>query len=134
MPFLGGTVMDAIKVKYTFSPLPYHHGVWVAHKIIPFIIDQCLTNTLGCKLRYYIKWALQNQMTLLTAWDTPYDQMVQQWTAMVSQAFGWNQSDLLPLYNRDIDTHNSEHRVRYMWEYAVSQGIYNTPGLMVNGI
>ena len=21
-----------------------------------------------------------------------------------------------------------------MWEYAVTQGIYNTPGLMVNGI
>ena len=39
MPFLNGTVMDAIKVRYSFSPLPYHHGVWVAHRIIPFIID-----------------------------------------------------------------------------------------------
>jgi hypothetical protein len=53
---------------------------------------------------------------------------------MISQTFGWSQSDLLALYDNKLDTHNSEHRTRYMWEYALSQGIYNTPGLMVNGI
>lgn len=134
MPFLNGTVMDAIKVRYSFSPLPYHHGVWLAHKLIPFIIDGCYANPQGCKLKYYVKWALQNQWTLLMAWDSTYDQMVELWTGMVAQAFGWSQSDLLALYNDDTDTHNSEHRTRYMWEYALSQGIYNTPGLMVNGI
>ena len=73
MPFLDGTVMDAIKVRYSFSPLPYHHGVWVAHKIIPWIVDGCLANPLGCKLKYYVKWALQNQMTLLSAKDMTFD-------------------------------------------------------------
>lgn len=134
MPFLNGTVLDAIKVRYSFSPLPYHHGVWVAHKLLPYIIDSCLSNAQGCKLKYYVKWALQNQNTLLSAKDSTFDELAQLWTSMVSQAFGWPQSDLLAVYGSDTDKHKSERRTRDMWEYAVTQGIYNTPGLMVNGI
>ena len=68
------------------------------------------------------------------AWDSSYEQLANLWTGLVAQTFGWNQSDLLALFDDTKDTHNSEHRTRYMWEYALSRGIYNTPGLMVNGI
>ena len=59
-PFLGRTVRDAITVNYVFSPLPYHHASWIPHKILPYIIDKCLQDTLGCKMRYYIDFSFNN--------------------------------------------------------------------------
>ena len=53
---------------------------------------------------------------------------------MVSQAFGWNQNDLVALYDWGTDTHNSEMRTRYMWKYSASQGVAATPSMAVNGI
>jgi len=41
MPWLDSTVADQIKLSYTFLPLPYHHGVWLAHLIVPYLLDQC---------------------------------------------------------------------------------------------
>ncbi len=53
---------------------------------------------------------------------------------MVSQAFGWPQSELLALFNYKIDTHGSEMRTRYNWKYSAYQGISATPSLAVNGV
>ena len=39
MPFLNGKVSDAITLNYAFFPLPYHHGTWIAHKLLPYIVD-----------------------------------------------------------------------------------------------
>ena len=60
MPFLTGTVRDAIRVNYAFFPLPYHHASWIPHKIIPYIIDKCVVDTLGCKLPYYMDFVFYN--------------------------------------------------------------------------
>lgn len=38
-PFLDSKVRDQIKVTYTFFPLPYHHAVWIPHKLLPFFED-----------------------------------------------------------------------------------------------
>jgi hypothetical protein len=43
MPFQGKTVKDQVKITYSFFPLPYHHEVWVVHKLLPFFEDQCRT-------------------------------------------------------------------------------------------
>ena len=53
---------------------------------------------------------------------------------MVSNAFGWNQADLVNLYSWDTDTHNSEMRTRYSWKYSATQAVSGTPSLNVNGI
>ena len=53
---------------------------------------------------------------------------------MVSQTFGWNQTDLANLYDWDTDKHDSEMRTRYSWKYSASQGVYATPSMSVNGI
>ena len=134
MPFLGATVRDAIFVNYAFEPLPYHHGSWIPHKIIPFIIDKCVIDPLGCKLPYYINFSFNNQNTILSATDMSFNDIVTLWTGMVSQAFGWKQSDLLALYAWETDTHNSEMRVRYNWKYSATQAVSATPSLAVNGI
>lgn len=39
MSWLTSTVKDQIKLSYTFLPLPYHHGVWLAHLLVPYILD-----------------------------------------------------------------------------------------------
>jgi hypothetical protein len=35
------TVAEAVKVTYTFLPLPYHNQVWIAHKLLPLLLDEC---------------------------------------------------------------------------------------------
>jgi hypothetical protein len=94
MPFLGRTVRDAITVNYAFFPLPYHHASWIPHKLIPYIIDKCLKDTLGCKMPYYIDFSFNNQDFILGAKDKSYNEIIVAWTGMVSQAFGWPQSEL----------------------------------------
>ena len=134
MPFLGRTVRDAITVNYAFFPLPYHHAAWIPHKIVPYIIDKCLKDTLGCKMPYYIDFAFNNQDFILGAKDKSYNDIIVAWTGMVSQAFGWPQSELQALFDYSTDTHKSEMRTRYNWKYSASQGIASTPSLAVNGI
>ena len=60
MPFLDGTVRDAITVNYAFFPLPFHHAAWIPHKIIPYIIDKCVKSQLDCKFPYYLSFAFNN--------------------------------------------------------------------------
>ena len=134
MPFLGATVKDAITVNYVFFPLPYHHASWIPHKIVPYIIDKCLFDTLGCKLPYYIDFSFNNQNFLLSAKDKSYNDLVVAWCGMVSTAFGWNANELIALYDWDTDTHNSEMRTRYMWKYSAQEGVSATPSLSVNGV
>jgi hypothetical protein len=48
MPFLGTTVKDAIKLTFTFFPLPYHHGSWLVTKLVPYFVDGCYSNINSC--------------------------------------------------------------------------------------
>ncbi len=32
-------VREAVKVSYTFLPLPYHHEVWISHLLVPYFLD-----------------------------------------------------------------------------------------------
>ena len=41
MTWLTSTVSDQIKITYTFMPLPYHHQVWIPHKLVPYMLDVC---------------------------------------------------------------------------------------------
>ena len=84
MPFLNRTVRDAIKINYVFFPLPYHHASWIPHKIIPYIIDKCVSSPLNCKLNYYIDYVFNNQNYILSAKDVSYNDLVTSWTRMVS--------------------------------------------------
>lgn len=43
MSYLGSPVRDQIGVNYVFFPLPYHHASWIPHRLLPYIIDQCIS-------------------------------------------------------------------------------------------
>ncbi len=134
LKFLNGTVRDAIRVNYAFFPLPYHHASWIPHKLLPYIIDKCVADPLGCKFPYYMDFTFYNQNLFLTGKDTTYNDLITQWTGMVSSAFNWPMADLNALYSWDTDHHNSEMRTRYNWKYSASQGVSATPSMAVNGI
>ncbi|TNV74022.1 hypothetical protein FGO68_gene8605 [Halteria grandinella] len=42
MTYLGSPVRDQIGVNYVFFPLPYHQASWIPHRLLPYIIDQCI--------------------------------------------------------------------------------------------
>lgn len=44
MKFQDTTVRDQVQFSYTFLPLPYHHGVWIPHLLVPYLLDQCHAN------------------------------------------------------------------------------------------
>ena len=67
MPFLGCSLRDAITADYAFFPLPYHHVSWIPHKVIPYIINKCLKDTIGFKMSYYIDFSFKNQEFILVA-------------------------------------------------------------------
>ncbi len=60
MPYLAGSVKDAIKINYSLVPLPYHHGTWIASKVMPYLIDQCIATPSQCKTKEYIQFAFAN--------------------------------------------------------------------------
>lgn len=55
-PWLDSTVGDQIRLSYTFLPLPYHHGVWIAHLIVPYLLDQCHADAASCKFYDYVAY------------------------------------------------------------------------------
>lgn len=139
MPFdntSAAKVRDRIQLSYTFLPLPYHHEVWVPHKIVPLMLDVCHTTPDQCIFYEYMDFCFQNQDFILNAKDTSQDDLIQQWTAKVAAAFPNNlkQADLLNLYDNSKDTHNSEMRTRYMYKYNAHHHISGTPFAIVNGI
>eukprot|EP00347_Sterkiella_histriomuscorum_P018937 403343586 len=134
MPFLDGTYKDAVKVRYAFFPLPYHHGSWIVARLIPILSDKCYAGTKDCKYLDYIAFALKNQDLMLEATDKTENQLIDYWVGLVATEFGLNKDELKGVYNRDTDPHNSELRARYLWKYAASRVVASTPSAFVNGV
>ena len=133
MPFQSGTVKDAIKFNIAFFPLPYHEHSWLVTKLLPLIIDQCYFSTLSCKYGYYISYVFDH-LDLISSQDKSELEMIDWWTTHVSDAFGWTKDELMSVYDRTSDTHDSEMRTRYMWKEAAHKGVVGTPTLRVNGV
>ena len=45
-----------------------------------------------------------------------------------------NADDILALYDRQNDKHNTNMRVRYLWKYSTAMGVNGTPTAFVNGV
>ena len=86
-PFETSTVRDQIQLSYTFLPLPYHHEVWIPHKIVPSLLDQCHADAKACIFYEYMDFCFQNQDFILGAKDTSQDDLIKQWTDKVAKQF-----------------------------------------------
>jgi len=130
-------VSEAIKVTYTFLPLPYHHEVWIPHLLVPFFIDECQFPSEAhpkCQFIDYMNYCFENMDAILGAKDTSMNALILQWTSQVANALTLTQAELLTVYNSAYDTHDSEDRVRLMYKYNAHHHISGTPFGFVNGV
>jgi hypothetical protein len=56
MDFMGAKVKDQVTVNYAFLALPYHHASWIPHRLLPYIIDQCLASPATCRYKDYMSY------------------------------------------------------------------------------
>ena len=127
------TVADAIKVTYTFLPLPYHNQVWIAHKLLPLLLDECRFGA-KCQFMDYLHYCFANQDFILGGQDKTFNQLVFSWTSMVAEALNVPQADLLAVFNDSYDTHDSEWRTREMYKWNAHHHNSGTPFGYVNGV
>jgi hypothetical protein len=80
MPWLDSTVRDQVQLSYTFLPLPYHHGVWIPHLIVPYILDVCHADATKCIFQEYMEYCFDHQGDILDAKDTSQDDLIKSWT------------------------------------------------------
>ena len=135
MPFLDGTVADAITLRYAFCPLTFHYGAWIMTKIIPYMEDLCYADSKQCG-RYleYIGLAFDQQDWVITATNTSYNELIVKWTQVVAENMTLDVTELRKLYDYASDMHNSEMRTRYMWKYTAARSVGGTPSAFVNGV
>lgn len=81
----GKTVAESVKVTYSFLPLPYHHEVWIPHRLLPYFLDNCQFGP-KCQFYDYLNYCFENQDTVLGAKNISANAIVLQWTNMVGNA------------------------------------------------
>lgn len=127
------TFQDAIRVSYTFLPLPYHHEVWISHKLVPYFLDNCNFGPGKCQLLDYMTYCFANQDNILGAKNISENAIIKLWTLQVSAALNISQAELAQVYTNS-DTHDSEYRTRVMYKYNTASHASGTPFGYVNGI
>ena len=130
----GKTVNESLKVTYTYLPLPYHHEVWLAHKLVPYFLDNCAFGPRACQFLDYQNFCFANQDILLGGKDKSENTLKFAWTNAVSTALNIPQAELLTVFNGATDTHNSEMRTREMYKWNVHHHVSGTPFGFVNGV
>ena len=98
MTFLSSTVKDQIKLNYVFFPLPYHHEVWVPHKLLPYFEDLCRNDTQKCYYYEYTDFCFKNQDFILRATSQTEIEIINGWANKVADHFGLNNQTLLDIY------------------------------------
>jgi protein-disulfide isomerase len=53
---------------------------------------------------------------------------------LTAKELGLDSKDIMALYDRANDKHNTNERVRENWKYGASIGISATPQVVVNGV
>jgi hypothetical protein len=53
-------VSDAVQVRYSFLPLPYHHETWIPHRLVPFFLDNCAFGPNPCVFEAYMNYCFAN--------------------------------------------------------------------------
>ena len=88
---LGGpntTVREQVQIRYSFLPLTFHHAVWVPHKLIPFLLDEC-DFTDNCNIEEYIDFTFAHMDEILNAYSTSYNEVVGMWASKVAMEYGY---------------------------------------------
>ena len=121
----------------TYSPfvLPYHIHSWTISKVVPYLQDICATTPDTCQMNQYLELAWEHWDETLADTATSEDDFIQKWAANVESSLtGIKKEDIVALYDRSNDKHNTEDRLRAMWKYGTSIGVSGAPVAFVNGV
>ena len=68
--------------------------------------------------------------------DISDDDFAKKWAALIEKSFvgKLKATDIMGLYKRDKNVHDSENSLREMWKYGASIGVSGTPLAFVNGV
>ena len=132
--FLGKKVKDVVEITFVFFPLPYHRGSWVVTKIVPYLVDLCHADASKCHLYLdYIQFCFDNRNWIMYDLSNSDDDLTNIWTGTVASRLRLNKDDLLLLFDRSKDTHDSEMRTRELFKYSAHRSVGSTPTSMLNG-
>ena len=84
----------------------------------------------------YTELSWKNYEWIIAAKDLSENDFTKKWAALVDKAFASKikEVDIMALYNKDKDAHNTDNRVREMWKYGASNGVSGTPTIFINGV
>jgi hypothetical protein len=86
MTYLGSPVRDQIGVNYAFLALPYHHASWIPHRLLPYIIDECVSSKGAvCKYKAYIDYTFGIRDSFLDATNITFDDLTTWWINTCNQ-------------------------------------------------
>ena len=128
------TVRSEIQLSYTFLPLTFHHAVWIPHKLIPYLLDNCEVGPHPCIMEQYMEFAFLHMTDLLDSYNKTQDDLIFTWASEVAMEFGLPVKEIIDVYSPYSDTHNSEMRTRQMFKLNTANHVSGTPFGFVNGI
>ena len=84
----------------------------------------------------YTELSWKNYDKILAAKDISENDFTKKWAKYISKAFDGKikEEDIMALYNKEKDAHNTDNRVREMWKYGASIGVSGTPTTFINGV
>ncbi len=111
------SVASELEISYSFLPLTFHHAVWVPHKLVPYLLDNCHWGPNECIIYEYIEFCFENLDSFINSYGISQDDLQYSWASKVANHFGLPVLDILHVYDPNKDTHNSEMRTRYMFKW-----------------
>ena len=82
----------------------------------------------------YMAFCFEQQDNVLGKTDMSKDDFVPYWSKTVSDKLGLEYKDVLAIYDRANDVHNTEMNTRAIWKYGSAKGVSGTPIAFINGV
>ena len=82
----------------------------------------------------YFEFGLAQQETILSLTDFSKNEFIPWWADKVNIRFGLDYDELIAIYDRPNDLHNTEDKTRAIWKYGAAKGVSGTPVAFINGV
>ena len=98
-------------------------------------MDLCTADPFNCLMDAYSELAYDNLDWIVDDTKQSENEFVTGWSKMVNDRFPQiSPDDIVALYDRANDKHNSNIRTRMLWKYGTAMGVNGTPTAFVNGV
>ena len=103
--------------------------------MIPYLQDLCEEDALNCdKFQTYADYCWEHMWDVLGATDKSQDDFVKDWSKQTAELLELEEADVLRLYDKKNDLHDTNNRVRQMFKVSSQMGVANTPTVFLNNV